>query len=233
MPDHPDTLLQQLSRRIEAFINATGISQRKLAKLIKTDETHLANFLAGRTGLSAEKSLKLLQILNSTRSQLEAKFSRKPVDSRIIELQESGKPMRLDSIGGSVARQPGAPPDDGDITRSKSDGEPLDADIIDCLREVQNYHKTALKAIDDYLARAQQAKVNRGGSTESVHTYPTNNRSSKPGPKPNAFSKQEHLEWLKEQRRLTQELIQLERDTKREAELYWQERVELMKLKER
>src|ERR1700746_1121247 len=106
MSDNPDDLLAQLSRRVQSFLSATGISQRKLAKLIKTDETHLANFLAGRTGLSAEKSLKLMQVLNSPRSELEAKFGRKALNSRILELQEGGKPlsdrMQFDSIGGWV-----------------------------------------------------------------------------------------------------------------------------------
>jgi transcriptional regulator with XRE-family HTH domain len=73
---NPDTLLMQLSRRVEAFIEATGISQRKLAKLIKTDEAHFSNFLAGRTGLSATKTLRLMQVLNSSRTQLEKKLGR-------------------------------------------------------------------------------------------------------------------------------------------------------------
>jgi transcriptional regulator with XRE-family HTH domain len=77
-----DSLISQLSNRVQAFLAATGISQRKLAKLIKTDETHLSSFLAGRTGLSAEKSLRLMQILNSTKQQLELKLV-DPLRSRL------------------------------------------------------------------------------------------------------------------------------------------------------
>src|ERR1700751_1594901 len=107
MSDNPDDLLAQLSRRVQSFLSATGISQRKLAKLIKTDETHLANFLAGRTGLSAEKSLKLMQILGSSRAQLERKFGGKAGGSQIVGLQERGRPMKLDNGGGWVAGQSG------------------------------------------------------------------------------------------------------------------------------
>jgi hypothetical protein len=40
-----------------------------------------------------------MQILNASRSQLEAKFGRKTVSSHILELQERGTPMKLDSGG--------------------------------------------------------------------------------------------------------------------------------------
>lgn len=89
-----DSLISQLSNRVQAFLAATGISQRKLAKLIKTDETHLSSFLAGRIGLSAEKSLRLMQILNSTKQQLELKLGRSAA-VQIAHFQESGQPMTL------------------------------------------------------------------------------------------------------------------------------------------
>ena len=100
-----DTLLGQLARRVAAFVEATGITQKKLAKLIKTDETHLSAFLAGRSGLSAEKSLRLMQLLNSSKSQLEAKF-RNPITSHIVELQEKGEVVTFRWVPGQSGTDP-------------------------------------------------------------------------------------------------------------------------------
>lgn len=159
----PDSLLSDLSHRVESFLAATGISQRKLARLIKTDESHLSSFLAGRSGLSAEKSLKLLQILNCSRQQLERKFGRAEKSARIAHFQQQGQPMQLDSGGSWVPGQSGEDPvGSGDITTPKLGGDPSGDALIDVLRQVDNYHAQAREAIAGFIAVAQKAKVNDG-----------------------------------------------------------------------
>jgi transcriptional regulator with XRE-family HTH domain len=242
MAESTPDLLTQLSSRVRSFLAATGLSQRKLAKMIKTDEAHLANFLAGRSGLSAEKSLKLMQILNSTRSQLEAKFARKAVTSRILELQESGQPMKLDASGSWVAKEGGDWGSDPNNSTS-IDNTPTARDLpgaddyqqrtIDFLKDQQNIYRKAIAEIDSYLNKVQKARPNANGSTESPRTVTTNVRSSTPGPKPDLFAKQERLEWLKAEREKTEQAIKLEKDLDREQAAYWAKRVELLRLKEK
>jgi transcriptional regulator with XRE-family HTH domain len=109
-----DTLSAQLSRRVAAFLTATGLTHKQLSRMIGCDRSQLTSYLSTGTGISAERALKLVQVLGSSRSQLEAKFGRKAVSSRIMELQESGKKLEF-SYGGSVAGT-GPDPNDGDIT---------------------------------------------------------------------------------------------------------------------
>jgi plasmid maintenance system antidote protein VapI len=234
-----DSLLKQLSNRVQAFIAATGISQRKLAKLIKTDETHLSAFLAGKSGLSAEKSLRLMQILNSSRSQLEMKLGRSTTAAQIAHFQQEGQMMRLDSNGGWVAREGGNGDPNGttDITNTwKSGGAPSDDPIIDVLRQVDNYHRQAREAIAAWFATAAQAKVNKAGSTEPARRISDNDKSSHPGSRGDAFStakRKEYLQYLEKQRRESEEALQLEERIKREQERAWDARVELVKFKQK
>jgi transcriptional regulator with XRE-family HTH domain len=178
MSDTPDNLLSQLSRRVESFLTATGISQRRLAKLIKTDETHLANFLAGRTGLSAEKSLKLMQILNASRSQLEAKLG-KAATMQITHFQEKGKPMRL-SNDGWVA---GTGPDQNDGNIPDVNNNPArsvpDAAELEFLAELGGLHQKIIDRIDNWQAQ-QKARPNPNGSTGPGREI---SRPKTPGPR--------------------------------------------------
>ena len=182
MPDTPDNLLAQLSRRVQCFLSATGISQRKLAKLIKTDETHLANFLAGRSGLSAEKSLRLMQILNASRSQLEAKLV-KAATMQITHFQERGKPMRFSNDGWVAGVGPD--PNDGDITAIKTARDLDNPDdyqgrIVAFLKDQQSIYRQAIVHIDNYLAGIK-AKPNPSGITGPARSVPSNTTSRTPG----------------------------------------------------
>ena len=166
--DTPDNLLAQLSRRVQSFLSATGISQRRLAKLIKTDETHLANFLAGRTGLSAEKSLRLMQILNASRSELEAKLG-KAATMQITHFQEKGKPMRLTNDGW-VSGESGQDPNGTDDVNRRQTARDLDnADCLEqtiaMLRDQQQILRQADAHIEAYITNAQKAHPNATGNT--------------------------------------------------------------------
>ena len=163
-----DPLITQLSNRVQAFLAGTGLSQRRLAKLIKTDETHLSSFLAGRTGLSAEKSLRLMQVLNSTREQVERKFGRTSKTAQIEHFQREGELMRLDNSGGWVAGIGQDPNGGTDITstptaRDLPNATDYQSQTIDFLRDQQKVHRSAIVAIEEVLAKLllQRAKVSR------------------------------------------------------------------------
>ena len=61
--------------------------------------------MAGRTGFSAEKSLRLVQILNASRASIEKRLA-KPATVQILNRQEKGQRMTLASDGsGWVSRE--------------------------------------------------------------------------------------------------------------------------------
>lgn len=234
MSDTPDNLLAQLSRRVQCFLSATGISQRKPAKLIKTDETHLANFLAGRTGLSAEKSLKLVQLLNTSKAQLERKFNGKAVTSQIVSLQQRGKPLQLDSAGAWTPGLSGQDPNGSDditgvkTARDLDNADDYQAKITAFLKDQQSIYRQAIAHIDNYLANVRRAKVNRAGSTEGARTVNTNDKSSHPGSRGDLLSAdklREQLEFVRREREKTEERLELEAELQKERAAYWDARV--------
>jgi transcriptional regulator with XRE-family HTH domain len=173
MADTPDTLSAQLSRRVAAFLKATQLTHKDLARYIGCDRSTLTSYLSTGRGLSAERSLRLMQVLNSSRSQLEAKFGRKAVSSQIMSLQERGKPMKLDS---------------DDITGVKTARDLPNADdyqqkTIDFLKGQQNIYRSAIAEIDKYLANVQRGKVNATGTTSGARSVPSNETSKTPGPR--------------------------------------------------
>jgi len=230
-----DPLLTQLSHRVQAFIAATGISQRKLAKLIKTDESHLSAFLAGKTGLSAEKSLKLLQLLNASKAQLEMKLGRSVTAATITHLQTNGRPMTLDTGGGWVSGQAGDDPNNtSDITGTwKSNGKPSGDDIIDCLRQVQNIHRTAIQAIDDYIASTQKSKPNAGGVTAGPRKIGSNDTFRKSGPRGDMLgvTSKQLLEHLQRDRQKAEEELAIQKLILAERKKAMDARIELSELK--
>lgn len=241
MPDNPDTLLLQLSRRVENVLKATGVSQRKLARWLKTDEAHIANFLAGRTGLSAEKSLKLMQILNTTRSQLEAKFG-SPVTSRILHLQSSdSQAMTLDSNGGWVPGLAGAGSDpDGSTnivsTNKNPARQPPDPDELEFLAGLAGLHQQIIDKING--RQAMKGKVNRDGATESGRKVNSNDKSSSPGSRGDMLSRlginpKEHLKWLETERIKAEQELAVYKQIEHERKLTLAARLELAKLSKR
>lgn len=242
MFENPDTLLTQLSRHVQAFVQATGISQRKLAKLIKTDQSHLSSFLAGRTGLSAEKSLKLMQILNASRQQLEMKLGRSTT-AQIEHFQANGEAMRLDNGGGHwVAGDPGAgtdPNNSTDITntitaRNGDNADDYQAATIAFLRDQQNIHRSAIAEIQKYLNQIPKARPNPNGPTEPARKIDDNTASRTPGPRPDRFAKPDParlLAYLREDRARAASELALERQIARERGLRNKAQLELAELR--
>jgi hypothetical protein len=135
----------------------------------------LISYLSTGKGLSAERALKLLNVLNCSRSQLEAKFGRKAVSSRIVSLQEKGRELggELRFDGSSwVAREGDSaadPNNRGDTITDVSsvNGEPSDDEVNDVLRQVNNLHRKAIDILNDYAGKIQKARPNKSGNTES------------------------------------------------------------------
>jgi transcriptional regulator with XRE-family HTH domain len=232
-----DTLTAQLSRKVAAFLNATGLTQKQLARYIGCDRSQLTSYLSTGRGLSAERSLRLMQVLNSSRSQLEAKFGRKAVSSRILELQERGKAMKLDRSGSWV---PGGTDPNGtdDVTgvktaRDLDNSVDYQAKITAFLKAQQSIYRQAIAHIDNYLANVQKSKVNKDGVTDAPRKANTNTVSSTPGPRGDLLSDpdklREHLAFVKREREKAEETVKLQRQLEKERELMWAARVEARK----
>jgi hypothetical protein len=194
MPDSStDPLINALARRVRDFLRATEISQRTLAQLIGSSEPNFSSFLAGKSSLSAAKSLKLMQVLGSSKAQLESKLGDKMLNGRILALQEKGKPMRFDG-GGWTPREgdSGADPNSwgDDITETPSvNGDPSDDELNDVLRQVNNLHRQAIQIINDYASKTAKARPNPNGSTEPARHIDDNAKSRTPGPRGDRFSR--------------------------------------------
>jgi transcriptional regulator with XRE-family HTH domain len=215
-----DSLLTQLSHRVQAFIAATGISQRKLAKLIKTDETHLSAFLAGKTGLSAEKSLKLLQLLNSSRSQLEMKLGRSATTAIIEHFQSSESQMKL-SYGGSVAREGGGGDPVGSVTNTPTARDRANAAIdLAFLTGQRELYRSAIAAVDGTIDKITKAHPNLS-STEPARKIDDNTASRTPGPRPDRFTATPEalLAYLREDRARAEAALAIEKQIARERGL--------------
>ena len=178
---------------------------------------------------------KLLAILNMDRFQLEAKFSRAALSSHILELQESGEKMQL-SNDGWVARE-GSDNDPNNSTGIdntwKVNGEPSGDDLIDCLRQIDSYHKQAREAIADYLNKAQKAKVNRAGSTEPARRTSDNADSCRPGPRSDKFTvkPQQLLDYLQRDRQKVETELAIQQEINAERKKALNARMELAEVK--
>jgi hypothetical protein len=233
-----DTLLNQLSRRVASFIEATGITHKQLARLVGCDRSQLTSYLSTGKGLSAERALKLLNVLSSSRAQLEAKFGRKAVSSQIVSLQERGKVMKLDSGGGWVAGQSGHDPNGtDDITGVKTAGDLPNADdyqqeTIDFLRDQQNIHRSAIAEIQKYLDNVTKGKINQG-STEPARKITDNTTSRTLGPRGDLLSDpaklKEQLEFVRRERKKSEEQLELQAELDRERKLYWDARIKTLR----
>jgi transcriptional regulator with XRE-family HTH domain len=183
-----------LSRRVASFIEATGITHKQLARLVGCDRSQLTSYLSTGKGLSAERALRLMSVLNSSRSQLEGKFGGKAVSSRIMNLQERGRPMKLDSSGSWVPGLSGQDPNGSDdvtgvrTARDLPNSTDYQQETIDFLRDQQNIHRSAIAEIQKYLDNVTKSMVNQG-STEAPRRIDDNERSRTAGPKPPQFSR--------------------------------------------
>jgi transcriptional regulator with XRE-family HTH domain len=168
MPDNsPVSLNDQLAHRVKTFCAKMGLNQRKLCKLLRIDEAQFSRWLSGQCKFSAETTLRILQLISLTPRDLELKFG-KPgkTTAKIMNLQESGRPMRLDT--------------DDPAGVGPSDPE-------DTLREIDDYHRQAREAIAGYISQVQKATVNKTGATDSPRFSPDNASSRKAGPRSDAY----------------------------------------------
>jgi transcriptional regulator with XRE-family HTH domain len=233
-----DDLLAQVVKRAKLFKEKTGLKSRDIAKLTGISEQQICDFLAQRKGLSIASLHRLLNLLNTNVNQIQAKVG--PAGStRIIELQESGKPMHLDVNGGWYPGTDGSgagTDPNGSTSIVETNKNPArqvpDAEEQEFLAGLAGLHQSIIDKINDWQARKMKARPNANGSTEPPRRINDNSASSEPGNRGDLFSKQEHLDWLKAEREKTEQAIKLERDTKREQELYWAKRVELLRLKD-
>jgi transcriptional regulator with XRE-family HTH domain len=230
----PNTLLAQLSHKVSAFLSATGLTHKQLARMIGCERSQLTSYLSTGTGISAERALRLMTVLNSSRAQLERKFGRKAISSQMVSLQERGKPMKLDSSASWVPGQSGVDPSgSGDVTGVKTARDLPNADdyqqeTIDFLKGQQNIYRSAIAEIDKYLAGIQRAKVNV--TTSEPRTVPSNTTSKTPGPRGDLFDTPEklkaQLEYVRGERKKTEELLHLQAELQKERAMYWAARVE-------
>jgi len=160
MPEtSPLSLNDQLASRVRAFCVTMGLSQRKLCRLLKIDETHFSRFLSGHSNFSAETTLKILQLINLSPRELQFKFGNADrITAKIMHLSEKGKPMKLDG-GNWTPGQQGKDPNAGASIIDDHDPDTTEA----FLRDQIEIHKSAIQAISDYLVKA---KANRGPTTE-------------------------------------------------------------------
>ncbi len=179
-----------------------------------------------------------MQILNASRSQLEAKLG-KTATAQIAHFQERGKPMTL-SCGGWVA---GDSNDGGDIintptARDLPNADDYEAETIAMLKQQQELYRSGIKAIDDYLARIAKGKVNPKGSTEPPRSISSNTTSKIPGPRGDLFDRNPDLlrgtiERMRASRQVEEEKLQLEKELAAEAKAWFDAKQELMSLQKR
>lgn len=188
---NPLSLNQQLAQRAKTFCSNLGLSQVRLARLLKVDDSQFSKFLNGQVNLSSEKTLKLVRLMSLSKRDLELKFgSPEKLTARLMHLQEGGRELarvvRFDNGDGWIAREGGSDDPNGttDITDTRSiEDDPDYDDLTRTLAQVQALHRQAIQIITDYETR-QKAKPNPSGSTGSSRQI---SRPKTPGPVPPDF----------------------------------------------
>jgi transcriptional regulator with XRE-family HTH domain len=192
MPDSNSlSLNQQLGQRAKTWCANLGLTQNKLARLLKVDDSQFSRFLNGQSNLSAEKTLKLVRLMSLSKRDLELKFGApEKLTARLEHLQEGGRELaRVVQFStpndGWVSGQSGTDPilSDNEIATVRSTGaegdDPDYDDLTRTLSQVQALHRQAISTIEDYEAR-QRARVNVTGSTGPARQIA---RPKTPGPR--------------------------------------------------
>ena len=124
-----------------------------MARAIAMTEANYSSFLSKKRGLSAESTCLLLKFINLPKQQAVAKFSRSPITSKVMLLQEKGRSMRFDNDGwypGADGSGAGQDPNDrrtiDDTADADTTGPVWDQDLIDSLRETRGLHRQAISA---------------------------------------------------------------------------------------
>jgi hypothetical protein len=234
MPQDP--LLTQLAERCRTFSAGTGISLNKMARLIGIEPANFSAFVNGRIELSSRSTIKLLQLLSLSKSQVEAKLGVKNV--QIAHYQQNGVQMQLDSGGSWVPgliggdQDPNGSTDIGSTNKNPARSVP-DAAELEFLAGLAGLHQKIVDKINNWQAQ-KKARPNPNGSTEPARKISDNTTSRTPGPRGDLFSVDpaEHLAWLQKERKRAEEALALEKAIKKERELAFNARVELLKFKD-
>lgn len=71
----PDPLLTQIANRCRSFSAGNDISLNQIARLIGIEGSNFSAFVNGRSGLSAATVCRLLELLNTSKRQLELRLN--------------------------------------------------------------------------------------------------------------------------------------------------------------
>jgi transcriptional regulator with XRE-family HTH domain len=166
MPDTSPSLIRQLANRARSFHQLTGIPQSRLASAIGMSDGNYSNFLAGRKGIGAEATCRLLKFTNMPTRQAIATFSKPVPTSRIMELQEQRRHLQLDNSG-YVPGQSGIDPNNSTPIDATPDADTgYNQDDVDLLKGLLCMNRQAIRKIKGYLQQIDvRAKVNRDGTT--------------------------------------------------------------------
>ena len=148
------------------------------------NEQHLCDFLAGRKGLSTSSTMRLLQLINANKVELQAKLSGKTSGSQIAHFQSEGKPMRLSNEGwiareGDSAADPNNWGDDITSVNNNPARTVPDQDELEFLAGLAGLHQKIIDKINNWQAQ-QKAKPNANGSTGPARQI---SRPKTPGPR--------------------------------------------------
>ena len=155
---------------------------------------------------------------------------------------DEGEPSQPREIGvmvfdgsGWVAGQSGSDPSNstGIDNTWKQGGDPSDDDLIDTLRQVDNFHKQAREAIAAYLTNIMKAKVNKTGSTEPARRTSDNADSSKPGTRGDKFTVKsaQMLDYLQRDRAEAENELEIQKQILVERRKALNARMELAQVK--
>jgi plasmid maintenance system antidote protein VapI len=187
MPQDP--LLSEIAERCRTFSAGTGVSLNKIAKLIGVETGNFSAFVNGRIGLSARSTVKLLQLLNLTKRQVEEKLAIKPVT--IAHFQQGGKQVaeqvrfaappvkQFDSwVPGLSGQDPNGSTDITSTNEYPARSVP-DAAELEFLAGLAGLHRQIIDRIDNWQAQ-QKAQPNPSGSTGPGREI---SRPKMPGPR--------------------------------------------------
>jgi hypothetical protein len=162
-----DSLVFQLANRARLFHQNTNVSQGLMAKAIGMTEANYSGFLNKKRGLSAESTCLLLKFTNMTKAQAIAQFTKPVLSSRILELQELGRPMTFDNSGWVAQEGSNSDPNNnGDITTVPDAAKATVADLVSVFQTLD--HLTRKAVIDSFIA-----------AHEAANSIPTNQQFSR------------------------------------------------------
>jgi transcriptional regulator with XRE-family HTH domain len=176
-----DPLLREIAERTRTFSAGTGVSLQKIARLVGVEPSNFSNFVNGKVGLNAASTVKLLQLLNLTRRQVEEKLTAKAVT--ISHFQEHGRQVaeviRFDNGDGWVPGRTSEPTSEGIEVKTASNLEDAPDELTRVLAQLNGLHQQAIQIIADYETR-QKATPNPSGSTSPARqiSRPKNARTA-------------------------------------------------------